>query len=107
MTRSLETVKLIPRPSRLLKEVSLLDIYQGFILTRHARDTHNGPQIELWISSDQGPIQIIIEGERPVFFVLQEQVSLVSQIAQTQHLRIDIKPVALKSFSQQSLAAVL
>ncbi|MCG6272301.1 hypothetical protein K6U70_08990, partial [Vibrio vulnificus] len=46
-----------------------MTITHGFVLTRHARDRFSGTQIELWLSTEDGPHQLLIDGEKPVFFM--------------------------------------
>lgn len=41
----------------------------GYLLTRGWRDRSNGIEITLWAASDEGPIEIRIDGQRAVCFV--------------------------------------
>ncbi|MCG3728234.1 DNA polymerase II [Vibrio cincinnatiensis] len=77
----------------------------GFVLTRQARDIDGRSQIELWLSTDNGPTQLIIEGEKPVFFIAQDDITRCQSIAQHQPFQLDIRPLPLKDFSLQPLAA--
>ncbi|MGR5222619.1 DNA polymerase II [Vibrio parahaemolyticus] len=83
-----------------------MNIYKGFLLTRQARDTRLGPQIELWLSTQYGPAQVLIEGQRPVVFVPQQAVQTVRNLAKVAGIAAELKPVTLKSFEGQSLTAV-
>ncbi|MGX9520057.1 DNA polymerase II [Vibrio mediterranei] len=83
-----------------------MDIHKGFLLTRQSRDTRQGPQIELWISTVNGPVQILIEGQKPVFFVPRHFAELVDDLASDARLPIALKPVELKSFEGEDLFAV-
>ncbi len=42
---------------------------QGFIITRNWRDTAAGIELELWLSTDSGPKQLIVPGQQAVFFL--------------------------------------
>lgn len=83
-----------------------MDIHQGFLLTRQARDSRSGPQIELWLSTPQGPAQVLIEGQKPVFFVPTATKELVHSAAREAGLAITVNDVEMKSFDGQTLAAV-
>lgn len=80
-------------------------IEQGFVLTRQARDINGRSQIELWLATDNGPSQLIIDGEKPVFFIAQKDSPTCQTIAQQQHITVDIRPLTLKDFTLQPLAA--
>ncbi|WP_234494042.1 DNA polymerase II [Vibrio maritimus] len=83
-----------------------MDIHQGFLLTRQARDSRSGPQIELWLSTPQGPAQVLIEGQKPVFFVPTATIELVHSAAKEAGLAITVNDVEMTSFDGQTLAAV-
>ncbi|WGY46740.1 DNA polymerase II [Vibrio sp. ABG19] len=82
-----------------------MSIQQGFLLTRQARDVRGQTQIELWLATDQGPTQLLIRGERPVFFILQQDIDAAQDIARQHRLQAQFRPLPLKSFEQQPLAA--
>ncbi|TXY23623.1 DNA polymerase II [Vibrio mimicus] len=82
-----------------------MKIEQGFVLTRHARDVAGQTQIELWLATPSGPTQLIIRGERPVFFVEQSACSDIELIAAQLSLKPSLSPLPLRSFNGQALAA--
>jgi len=41
----------------------------GFILTRTARDTTQGCELEYWVASASGPARVLIQEHEPVFFL--------------------------------------
>ncbi|WP_136484050.1 DNA polymerase II [Vibrio sp. H11] len=82
-----------------------MSIQQGFLLTRQARDVRGQTQIELWLATDQGPTQLLIRGEQPVFFILQQDIDAAQDIARQHRLQAQFRPLPLKSFEQQPLAA--
>ncbi|MGR5285306.1 DNA polymerase II [Vibrio maritimus] len=83
-----------------------MDIHQGFLLTRQARDTRFGPQIELWLSTPQGPAQILIEGQKPVFFVPNDDRGHVQNVAHDARLTVNFKQIEMSSFDGKDLIAV-
>ncbi|MDM7485867.1 MAG: DNA polymerase II, partial [Vibrio metschnikovii] len=82
-----------------------MTLESGFVLTRQAKDINGKSHIELWLATDQGPTQLIIEGEQAVFFIEQTQIQACQAIAKQQQIAVNVRPLELKDFSQQSLAA--
>ena len=80
---------------------------RGFILTRSVRDRGNEIEITLWIKTPEGPVELIINGERVVLFVENHNVELVEHILKNQQFKsAQIKPVVLKAFNQKGVSAV-
>lgn len=82
-----------------------MTIYQGFLLTRQARDVSESTQIELWLATDNGPVQLIIDGEKPVFFAKHSDVELIQTIISKSSIDATINQLPLKSFSGEPLVA--
>ena len=80
---------------------------RGFLLTRSASDRNNRLEITLWLKTPQGPVQLIIDNERAVFFVEGSDVNHANDILAKQGIKVDeIKPLALKAFNQAHVAAL-
>lgn len=45
----------------------------GFILTRHWRDTPQGVRVDLWLATNQGPLEVHLLARESVFFVLRRE----------------------------------
>ncbi len=92
------------------------NLRQGFLLTRHAQDvsglTGNGltckkkAEIVYWVSTDQGPVKIIVEDEKIILFVLESDQLFITEILKPLSNFYQWKSLALKSFSQQPIAAL-
>lgn len=86
-----------------------LNFQTGFVLTRQARDltysTSPQTQIEIWVKTETGPVQLLVDGERPVCFIRSNDQAKAQQLVKQQPLPIDFKPVALNSFDHQSMTA--
>ncbi|WP_050932128.1 DNA polymerase II [Vibrio harveyi] len=82
-----------------------MNIQQGFLLTRQARDIKGQTQIELWLSTENGPTQLLIQGERPVFFIEQAQIEQTKRFATSKQIAVDIRALELKNFQLTPLAA--
>ncbi len=82
---------------------------KAFLLTRQAQDSPNGIQLELWFSSVNGPLQVFINQQRAVFFILQSSTVDVEKLLQHNHTfnrHIEISSLELKDFSFNPVAAV-
>ena len=78
----------------------------GFILTRSSRD-HNGRVfIEYWVTSDQGPTKLVIEGERPVFFIRQQHYQNAVKICRRHQTHVELTQLGLKTFDDHPVVAI-
>lgn len=78
---------------------------QGFILTRHWRNTRPGMQLEFWLAAKDGPVQLLINGQQPVFFVRQSDIPAVKAKLAT----MDgwwVKKLAMKNHRNEPVAGV-
>ncbi|WP_376750025.1 hypothetical protein, partial [Stutzerimonas balearica] len=46
-----------------------MDTRQGFVLTRHWRDTAEGIEVSFWLATDAGPRQVRVPPQEAVAFV--------------------------------------
>ncbi len=46
-----------------------MDLQQGFVLTRHWRDTAEGTQVEFWLATDDGPRHVRLPPQPSVAFI--------------------------------------
>ncbi|MFT6913849.1 MAG: DNA polymerase-2 [Motiliproteus sp.] len=79
---------------------------QGFLLTKHSCDRGNQTEISLWLSSSEGPVQLLITGERPLFFVCQEDQQRVAEVMTAAGLVFELRILSLRTFQQQPVAAL-
>lgn len=90
-----------------IAQAESLENQRGFLLTRSANDRNNNIEITLWLKTPQGPVQLIIDNERAVFFVEVDDVNHASDILLKQGIKVaEIKPLTLKTFNQVQVAAV-
>lgn len=82
-----------------------MSVQQGFLLTRHARDVSGQTQIDLWLSTDNGPVQLVIPGEKPVFFIPQDDIEQCQALVSELSIQAEIKRLPLHSFDDVELAA--
>ncbi len=97
---------------RLCKAI-ILNLGKGFILTKHTRDVQGSPQIELWLSTPDGPAQLLIQSEKWLFFIQATKLDAVRQLlgCETASMRqehrndVEFKPLSLTDFQQQKMVA--
>ncbi|AJZ88154.1 DNA polymerase II [Klebsiella michiganensis] len=78
---------------------------QGFLLTRHWRDTPRGTEVDFWLATDDGPLKVRLPLQESVAFIPQ------SQLAQAQRLlagenQFRLTPLELKDFHRQPVAGL-
>lgn len=78
----------------------------GFLLTRNWRDTNQGICLDFWLSSDQGPIHIVIDKQQAVCFVRRENKLNLPNYKVIQRKQLELKtldhdPVDGLYFKQQ------
>ena len=88
------------------KRVSLTEqTLQGFLLTRHWRDTAAGVELEYWFATAAGPLCARLRGQRSVFFLpapaAEEAADLIGNLG-----AVSRAPVAMKTFRLEPVVAV-
>ncbi len=71
----------------------------GFLLTRSWRDTPTGSSLTFWVSAKTGPVQIIIENQKPVCFIRRDNKLKLAK-------NIERKPVKLKTLQHDDVDAL-
>jgi DNA polymerase-2 len=81
---------------------------EGFILTRHWRDTSSGVALELWLSSDTGPVKLTVPGQYSLFFARQSDQVLLDEVLQTSSSfrSVSLKPLDLKNIHGDAVLGV-
>lgn len=74
-----------------------MDLQQGFVLTRHWRDTAAGTEVEFWLATDQGPRRVRLAMQRSVAFVPLEQVEPIRRLIEHER-EVELRPLALSDF---------
>ncbi len=83
-----------------------LELHKGFLLTRNSRDTHQGTEIELWVATDHGPVQLKFQGERPIFFISQSDSGQARIVLGELGLQMEIKPLELNTFNHYPVCGI-
>ncbi|CAM2144750.1 DNA polymerase II [Pararobbsia alpina] len=83
---------------------------QGFLLTRHWRDTDSGTEVEFWLATDAGPRQVRLRPPMSVAFIPVEQRDYVERVIQDSRdlamegrraPRIELRDLELRDFHQR------
>jgi DNA polymerase-2 len=75
----------------------------GFLLTRKQYDRNGGCVFELWVKSDDGVHQLVIENEKAVCFAFESDKAEILALCQQTQLNIAFKDLELTSFDGQAV----
>ncbi len=73
---------------------------QGFLLTRHWRDTDAGTEVDFWLATGHGPRQIRLAPQPSVAFIPAEQREQASAVL-TGERGCELRPLELRDFQQR------
>ncbi len=82
-----------------------MSVTQGFILSSSSKDSAGATQIEFWLSTESGPVLLTIDAEKPVFFILQDDVEQAKAAFSKANLPTSVTPLKLSTFASQHIAA--
>ncbi|MEG3135284.1 DNA polymerase II [Rouxiella sp. T17] len=71
---------------------------QGFVLTRHWRDTPQGTEVELWLATEHGPQKVRLPPQESVAFLPVEQQADAEKLLVGER-NYSLRPLPLKDFS--------
>jgi len=74
-----------------------VDVQQGFVLTRHWRDTAAGTEVEFWLATDAGPQRLRVPYQPSVAFVPAVQQREVERLLRGER-DVELRPLALADF---------
>ncbi len=77
---------------------------QGFVLTRHWRDTPQGTEVTFWLATDNGPLCVTLPAQESVAFIPQAQRSRVESALAGETYRLE--PLSLRDFHQQPVSGL-
>nr|WP_312971196.1 DNA polymerase II [Pseudomonas sp.] len=77
-----------------------MDLQQGFVLTRHWRDTPAGSQVEFWLSTDAGPRLVRLPPQTSVAFIPAEQRARAEALI-AGDTQFELRPLQLRDFHQR------
>ncbi|WP_162130445.1 DNA polymerase II [Pseudomonas sp. GM55] len=77
-----------------------MDLQQGFVLTRHWRDTPAGTEVEFWLATDSGPRRIRLPHQPSVAFIPAEQRQPAESLLHDEK-NVELRPLALQDFEHR------
>ncbi|KPU60581.1 DNA polymerase family B, exonuclease domain protein [Pseudomonas fluorescens] len=77
-----------------------MDLQQGFVLTRHWRDTPAGTEVEFWLATDSGPRRIRLPHQPSVAFIPAGHRQLAESVLHDEK-NVELRPLALLDFEHR------
>lgn len=77
-----------------------MDLQQGFVLTRHWRDTAAGSEVEFWLATDAGPRRLRLAPQPAVAFVPLQQRAQAQALLQGER-GVELRELGLRDFHQR------
>lgn len=81
-------------------------VRKGFLLSRHSQDRRGQTEVVLWVVTDDGPAKLVVEGERPVCFVVSSGFEPLQSEFFRSYPTIEAKPLPLKNFRHEPVTAL-
>lgn len=78
----------------------MVDLPQGFVLTRHWRDTPAGTEVEFWLATDAGPRRVRLPHQPSVAFIPAEQRAAAERLLHDEK-NVELRPLALQDFEHR------
>ncbi|MBE0148178.1 DNA polymerase II [Serratia sp. PL7] len=75
----------------------MTSLQQGFLLTRHWRDTPAGTEVEFWLATDSGPQRLRLAPQTSVAFIPAEQRQRAELLLREER-HVELKPLPLQDF---------
>lgn len=77
-----------------------VNLRQGFVLTRHWRDTPTGTEVEFWLASDSGPQRVRLPVQVSVAFIPEAQRERATALLQGER-GVELRPLGLRDFRRR------
>lgn len=78
----------------------MVDLQQGFVLTRHWRDTPAGTEVEFWLATDAGPRRVRLAHQPSVAFIPAAQREHAEALLRGEK-NVELRPLALLDFEHR------
>lgn len=78
----------------------MVDLQQGFVLTRHWRDTPAGTEVEFWLATDAGPRRVRLAHQPSVAFIPAAQREQAERVLADEK-NVELRPLALQDFEHR------
>jgi len=81
------------------------ELHTGFLLTRNWRDTEQGIELELWLSTDSGPRCLVVPGQQALFFLPRADLDRARELLDSR-FNYRATDLDLRDFAQQPVAGL-
>ena len=78
----------------------MVDLRQGFVLTRHWRDTPAGIEVEFWLATDTGPQRVRLPYQTSVGFIPAAQREQARALLHDER-QVEFRDLALQDFQSR------
>ncbi|WP_407672096.1 DNA polymerase II [Noviherbaspirillum soli] len=78
---------------------------QGFVLTRHWRDTAAGTEVDFWLATDEGPRHVRLAPQPSVAFIPAEQREKAEEFLRGER-SVEFRPLALSDFRRRPVVGL-
>ncbi|KAF1368195.1 DNA polymerase II [Yokenella regensburgei] len=78
----------------------MVQAQEGFLLTRHWRDTPQGTEVSFWLATDAGPLHVTLPPQESVAFIPAQFIDTVTTLLKREN-GWRLAPLALKDFHRQ------
>ena len=78
----------------------------GFLLTQQALDISTSPQIQLWLSTDNGPVKLNIDKQQPLFFIKESDLAQSQEVLLAGQVQYQAKKLPMTTFDQEQIFAL-
>ncbi|RZT42100.1 DNA polymerase II [Cupriavidus agavae] len=78
-----------------------MPLHQGFILTRHWRDTPAGTEVEFWLATDDGPRRLRLSPQPSTAFVPAAQRAAAEAVLRGERGDVELRELPLQDFQQR------
>ena len=78
---------------------------QGFLLTRHWRDTADGTEVDFWLATDEGPRHVRLAPQPSVAFIPVEQREKAEELLRGERA-VALRPLALSDFHRRPMVGL-
>lgn len=83
----------------------MVDVQQGFILSRHWRDTPEGTYVEFWLATDHGPRHIRLPVQPSVAFIPAEQRARAEAVLRSES-GVELRELSLCDFRHRPVLGI-
>jgi DNA polymerase-2 len=82
-----------------------VDLQQGFVLTRHWRDTAAGTEVEFWLATDAGPRRLRVPYQPSIAFIPEAQQRKVEMLLKGER-DVELRPLNLTDFRHRPVVGL-